>query len=317
MNTYSTVASVRSLIGNLFNEDDFLNLLNRALERLINSGLWKGAIGYAAFQSVNNIFTLPYPFLGVLGAQWFRWPVPVFGQMHEFVFGGPGQPLPNMPPAGIVEDIGDGYATQIDPPSPYSTLYIQTDLPIDNGKIFRVYGISNGREVFDVNGAGTYIPVNTAEGIVFDQVTGFQVPLNADGSSNMVGGWTPYSVDPDGNRTSLGYYYPNETYPSYRRYRIGVTTATSTSLPFAVTVLVRRRYMPVFKDTDWVIPGNIGALTFAMQAIQNENSLNAAQALWDQCYAILNQELHATRGGVRPEMNYEVLGSGALFTNVY
>lgn len=277
-------------------------------------------IGYAAFPTVNEYFTLPYPFLSVVGAQWFRAPVPVFSQFHDFIAGGPGQPVLGQPPQGIVEDLGDGFATMTDPPTAGSTLLIKPDLAIDTGKVFRFYGISNGVEIFDVNGAGMNITVNypsTSESTVFDIVTGIQVPTNPDGSSAMVGGWTLYSVAPGGTQTQLSYYYPTETRPSYRRYRIGVTSAANTQVPNAVTVLVRRRFMPVFKDTDWVMPGNIGALKFGMQAIDSEASKNPAEPLWQQCYNILNQELHATRGAVRPEMNYEVLGALAFFDNVY
>lgn len=308
---------MRAQLGPLFNPDDFTNYVNQALERVVNGGLWKGSIGYTAFPTVDNYFTLPYPYLAVVGAQWLRCPVPVFGQFHDFIQGGPGQPIANLPPEGIVEDLGDGYATMSDPPTPYSTIYIQTDLTIDNGKTFRIFGNSNGREVFDVFGSGMYLNVNTSETTVFDQVTGIQVPTSNNGASSMVGGWTLYSVAPNGTRTSLGYYYPNETNPSYRRYRIGVTSAVNTQVPNAVTVLVRRRYMPVFKETDPVNPGNIGGMKFAMQAIDSEASKNSAQAFWDQAYAIYNQELHATRGSNRPEMNWEALGSGAIFDNVY
>lgn len=321
MNTQLTVGQLRLQIGNLFGTSDFLPLLNQACERIINSGLWKGMIGYAAFPTVDEYFTLPYPFLSVIGSQWFRAPVPVFGQFHEFLPGGPGQPLANQPPNGIIQDLGDGFPTIVDPPTAGSTLLIKPDLLVDSGKVFRFYGISNGLEIFDTNGMGMNVTVNfpsTSVATVFDTVTGIQVPIDpVTGASAMVGGWTLYSVAPDATQTKLGYYYPNETRPCYRRYGIGVTSASNTTVPFAVTVLVRRRYMPVYKETDWVYPGNVGALKFAMQAVDSEASKNPAQPFWDQCYNILNQELHALRGSSRPEMNYETLGGMEGFTNVY
>lgn len=317
VNSYTTVGDVKRQLGNLFQASDIVPYLSQSLERMVNNGIWKGTIGYSAFPTVNNFFSLPYQYLAVIGAQFFRCPVPVFGQYHDFIEGGPGQPIANLPPEGIVEDLGDGYATQSDPPTPYSTLLIKADLLIDAGKVFRVYGISNGNEVYDVFGQGTYLTVNTSETTVFDQVTGIQPPLNADGSSAMIGGYTVFSVSPTGVQTNIAYVYPNQVYPQFRRYRIGVTSNANTTVPNAVTVLVRRRYMPIFKDTDWVIPGNIGAIKFAMQAIDNETAKNDATALWASCTKALDQELHATRGAVRPEMNYSVLGAGALFDNVY
>lgn len=319
--SYTTVASARILIGDLFPSGDFLNLLNRALERVNNSGLWKGVISYAAFPAVNNFFALPYPFLSVIGAQWFRCPVPVFGQFHDFIIGGPGQPITNLPPEGIVEDLGDGYATAVDPPTAGSTLQIVLDLGIDIGKSFRFFGEGTTREVFDVFGAGMNVVttgITTNEGTSFRVVTDIQPPTNATtGACSMIGGWTLNSVAPDGTVTQLGYYYPNQASPQYRRYRIGVTSASNTQVPNAVTVLVRKRYMPVFKETDPITPGNLGALTFAMQAIDSENAKNEAQPLWDKCFAIYNQELHATRGAARPEVAYETLGSMGGFNNVW
>lgn len=316
-NTYTTVASVRQLLGNLFAYEDVIPYINQATERMMNGGIWKGAIGYVAFPSVQEYFSLSYEFLAVIGAQWFRCPVPVFGQYHDFIEGGPGQPIANLPPEGIVEDIGDGYATSSDPPTPFSTLLIKTDLSIDNGKVFRVYGISNGKQIYDVFGQGMYLTVNTNETTVFDQVTAIEPPLNPDGSSAMIGAYTIYSVSPTGVQTNIGYVYPNQVYPQFRRYRIGVTSNSNSQVPNAVTCLVRRRWIPVFKETDFVRPGNVGALKFGMQAIDNETAKNDATALWASCTKALDQELHATRGAVRPEMNYSVLGAGALFDNVY
>lgn len=320
MNTGTTVATARSIIGNLFTSGDFIPYLNQAVERIINSGLWKGTIGYTAFPTVNEYFTLPYPYLSVVGAQWFRCPVPVFSQFHEFLPGGPGQPLANMPPQGIIEDLGDGFATMVSIPTANSQLNFVMDKAADVPATFRIFGVSNGKQVFDDNGMGIDIDVTTANfttSETFDEITGIQVPTNLDGSSALTGGWTLNSVAPDSTVTQLSYYYPNETLPSYRRYGIGVTSASNTQVPFAVTVLVRKRFMPVYKETDWVIPGNLGALKFGMQAIDSEASKNPADAFWAQCYAILNQELHAVRGAVRPEANYETLGDFAGFTNVY
>jgi len=75
--------------------------------------------------------------------------------------------------------------------------------------------------------------------------------------------------------------------------------------------------MPVAQETDWVIPGNLGALKFAMKAIQAEAASNDAAPMWAACYGILNEELHATRGSAKPEMSFEILGGGASFNNVY
>lgn len=321
MQSTLTVGDARRLIGDLFSAEDFVPLLNRASERIINSGLWKGAISYAGFPTVTNYFTLPYQFLAVIGAQWFRCPVPVFGQFHDFVIGGPGQPLSGFPPQGIIEDLGDGYPTQVDIPTSASTLRITINNSADAGKVFRLFGNdANDRQIFDSHGMGinlTTVNPSADTTQTFNTVTGIQAPVNsADGSSAMVGSWTLSSVNA-GTVTLLGSYYPNEARPGYRRYRIGVTSSTNTQVPNAVTVLVRKRFLSVYKETDPLLIDNIGALTFGMQAIDSENAKNEAQPFWDKCFAILNQELHATRGAARPEAALEYLGSLSGFTNVW
>src|SRR6185295_18156761 len=115
--------------------------------------------------------------------------------------------------------------------------------------------------VFDAHGMGinlTTINPSATTTQTFNAVTGIQAPVNADGSSAMIGGWTLSSVN-GATVTQLSYYYPNEARPSYRRYGFGVTTSTSTQVPNAVTVLVRKRFIPVYKETDPVPISNLGA----------------------------------------------------------
>lgn len=321
MNGFLNVGDVRRFLGNLFSPEDVIPYINGGQERLVNSGLWKGAISYCAYPTVTNFFTLPYPFLSVIGTQWFRCPVPVFGQFHDFVIGGPGQPMANYPPCGIVQDLGDGYPTQVDIPTDASMLRITLDSALDAGKVFRLYGDdANDKQIFDSHGMGinlTTVNPSATTSQTFNAITGIQAPVNADGSSAMIGGWTLSSVS-GATVTQLSYYYPNEARPSYRRYQFGTTTSTDTQVPNAVTVLVRKRFVPVYKETDWIMISNLGALKFAMQAIDSEASKNTdqSQPLWAMCFEVLNQELHATRGAARPELSYEVLGSLGGFTNV-
>lgn len=306
-------------MGDLFTPAEFAGYVNGAQERILNSGLWNGAISYCGFPTVTDSFTLPYQFLAVIGAQWFRCPVPVFGQFHDFVIGGPGQPLSGFPPQGIIEDLGDGYPTTVGIPTDASTLRITLDTSSDAGKVFRLYGDdASDRQIFDTHGMGinvTTVNPSVTTSQTFNAITGIQAPVNADGSSAMIGGWTLSSVS-GATVTTLGYYYPNEARPSYRRYRIGVTSSTNTQVPNAVTVLVRKRFIPVYKETDWIAIGNLGALKFGMQAIDSEAAKNEAQPLWDKCFAILNQELHATRGAARPEVSMGGF-SGLSFDNVW
>lgn len=327
MNTQTTVSLVRQQCGSLFNPDDFIGLLNQALNRLIQSGRWNGSLVHTIFPTAPlGYITLPYELLSVMGISMGGLPTPVFGNQHEFIISGPGHIDETKPATGILDFINDGFATRIDP-LPFSTLRIVLDLAIDIGKAFRFYGKSNGRTIYDVFGEGMNIVttgLTTNEGTTFDRVDGIEIPVDATtGASTMIGGWTLYGVDPDGLATFLSYYYPNETKPAYARYKTGtwnITDDESNNNCQAIRLLCQRRFIPVFKETDWVIPGNIGALKASMQAVQQEDAANydSAAPLWQVAEGILNNEVHSGRGAAKPEMSLpqaQFNGDGGFWGN--
>lgn len=308
MNSQTIVADLRKFFTGLFDADDFINLLNQSLNRLIQAGRWSGGLVHAAFPTSIGYVTLPYELLSIMGVSMGNAPVPVFGNQHEFLISGPGHIDETKPAVGILDFINDGFATRIDP-VPYSTLQIVLDLAIDIGKTFRIYGQGSTRTVYDVFGEGMNIVttgLTTSEGTAFLSVTGIEVPVNTAGASTMIGGWTLNGVDPSGTVTQLGYYYPNETRPAYARYKTGTfNTQSPAQANLVIRTLCQRRFIPVYKETDWVIPGSIGALKAAMQAVQCEDANNYAQAapLWETAYGILNNEVHSGRGAARPELS--------------
>lgn len=310
MNTQTSVASLRQQIGSLFSTSDFIPLLNQSLNRIVSGGRWKGAIVHATFPTVPLGFvTLPYELLSIMGVSMGGCPTVVFGNMHEYIVSGPGHIDETKPATGIVDYINDGFCTRIDPPTAGSTIRIVLDLAIDIGKSFRFYGNSWARTIYDVFGEGMNIVttgLTTNEATVFDAVKGIEVQTDSTtGASAMVGGWTLYSVAPDGTATQLSYYYPNETRPAYARYKIGTWNVANDNANLTIRVLCQRRFIPVFKETDWVIPGNVAALKAAMQAIQNEDANNYQQAgpNWQYCWDTLNNEVHSARAGARPEIS--------------
>jgi hypothetical protein len=70
--------------------------------------------------------------------------------------------------------------------------------------------------------------------------------------------------------------------------------------------LCKRRFVRLIQETDLIWPDNIGALKFAMKAIQLEDSgateLQQSQLFWQKCYEVLNQGLKQNRGAIRPKM---------------
>src|ERR1700749_463608 len=107
MNSQVTVAMARSYWGALVpndattGEDLFIKALNVGLQRLTESGKWKGAIEYLTFNPLLNVtgslsngsdgyIVLPRGYAGIVLARFGCVPVPVFGQFHEWIASGPG-----------------------------------------------------------------------------------------------------------------------------------------------------------------------------------------------------------------------------------
>lgn len=303
------------------NDPDFINALNLTCERLIQSGKWQGMIeqvvfGTATMQGSNLAFiTLPPHFVSVLKGRYQCWPgVSVWSQFHEFMECGPGAFNDNNN-LGVgcwyqFVDMGDQFSTQKDVTTPgYLWLYSSAS---DNGKVCRIFGLDalTGEPVYDATTGdlGESIILNSP--VVqtthqFAAVTGFQKPATKNPVTLWVNssaaGVSPYQIS---------YYQSVETIPQYHRYR------TSNVQPLnnnpAITVLCQRRYFPVQAETDFVYPGNLGALQYGLQAYNYErlNRTSDAMVNWKFAEGLMNNQTHSTRGGARVEVDVSLWGDG-------
>lgn len=300
MDTQLTLATVRA---QLYTEVDassanaplFLQRLNEVRERLIYSGKWKGTVMFLNLPSAQGFVTLPRDYLSVLALRYRRVPRMSFTPFFPFSESGPGEldETHNFP--GHLVDLGDGFATQSDIDTA-GTLRVTITGAGDAAKVIRLYGLDeDGNEVYDSTGVPG-LNITTANPIAnttqqFSQVTGIQAPV-------MTLPWT-LSVVNDGTPTQIGVYQPGERTPSYRRYHTGVTTDT-------IYTLCQRRYIPLVNETDWVIPGNMSALRYGLQAMAFEfaGQQEQAEASFAGALRFLNNEARASRGGATPPTNF-------------
>ncbi len=303
MNSNICVADLRRAFAGLFRDDEFIPILNQALNQLTISGRWLGSLVFVSFDSSTGFITLPYEYSAIMGINVGFIPYPVFSQFHRYIESGPGKVDETQPTHGYLMDMGEvDNATLIDPPSTGSTVRIVLNSAADVGKPFRFYGKSNGVEIFDASGRGinlTTTGVTTNFGTVFDKVTGIECPVGVtSGYPALVSNWSLYAVAPSTTATLLSLYYPPDIRPSYRRYQLGTSTE-------AIQCLCQRRFIPVYAETDWVYPGNYRAIKAAMQAIQNEDANNYKEVAenWQIAYDTLNEMVHSSRGAARPELN--------------
>jgi hypothetical protein len=128
-------------------------------------------------------------------------------------------------------------------------------------------------------------------------------------------GWVRvYAVDPaTGSESCVAILAPDETLPMYRRYAIpGYENSDGT----IVTVLAKRKFIPVTSDDDDLIVTNLGALKMMAIAIEKEenNNLDEAAKYEAKALDLLREELREVQGSAigRPQIQMEMFAMGEI-----
>jgi len=318
VNTQINVADARRYLYSIVNQSNpndvlFLQYLNRACQRMTNSGKWLGSIDEITIQpteindSLIGFVTLDRRHQSILGTN-FRWcPAPVYSQWHKYTENGPGWVDPTWSYGGSLIDCGDGWPSQrviTEGTSP--TLRFEISNPLDAGKIVRLFGKKDNKTIFSSDGEGVQLVTafpfaDTTQ--TFDKLTGIQ-------KVQMLGNQTLHTVD-GATVYQIGEYEPTETRPCYHRYQTNILPTTGENR--AIKILAQRRWVELVAETDWVIPGNLEALDSALRAQQQQDTYQtaAALALWGECYSILNQEARAQRGAAQVPV-----ANGSMFADM-
>jgi hypothetical protein len=128
-------------------------------------------------------------------------------------------------------------------------------------------------------------------------------------------GWVRvYAVDPTtGAEYCIAILAPDETLPQYRRYAIpGFEREEGAT----VTVLAKRKFIPVVSDDDDLIVTNLGALKMMAIAIEKEenNNLDEAMKYEQKAVELLREELKEVEGANigRPQVQMEMFAMGEI-----
>ena len=128
-------------------------------------------------------------------------------------------------------------------------------------------------------------------------------------------GWVRvYAVDPTtGSESCVAILAPDETLPMYRRYAIpGFENQEGST----VTVLAKRKFIPVVSDDDDLIVTNLGALKMMAIAIEKEENNNLDDAVKYEAKALelLQEELREVQGSTigRPQIQMEAFAMGEI-----
>ena len=294
--------------------------INSALERIYNSGKWKGLMATVSFNNLVNgnwfpdeavqYITLPRQFQSISGIQFGAAGLPaiprlVFPRWQEYIAGGNGQLSPGTSMQMAV-DQGDGFPVYTDPTQPFYVRFESTD-PQDTSVSVKVMGIdSAGNNDFDsVGNSYLSIPVNTTlTDFTWGKITEIHKPIT-QGAINL------FAVNPNDTtqKSPIAEYEATETIPQYKRYKLGASEFAA-----RINCLCKRRHVELVNGPDdetVITPPNEGALKMTLMALQYEdkNDMERAEEYFNKAIQLLNAELKEDMGNPVITLQMNPLGA--------
>lgn len=292
-------------VGPTLDDGAVTDRINSALERIYNSGKWKGLLASVSFNQsgiaanwwtppVPRTMTLPRRYQAVLGVTFDHYPRLTYPRWQEYIAGGPGGLSAGVGMQKIV-DAGDGHVTWSDPTTSFFPRFEISDAG-DVGKKVYISGVDeNGEQIFDASGNNGLSVELSQAGVSlatrFSKIVSIRKPIT-EGPVNL------FAVNPDNSAQSnqIAAYEPTETVPSYKRYKLASADFTNT-----IDCLCKRRFVPLVNGPDddtALIPDNEGAVKMTLMALQYEdkNDLERAETYFQKAIQLLNSELKEDMG---------------------
>jgi hypothetical protein len=263
-----------------------LAYVNAAIEELMNEGDWPTIIDRLKFKISTPKITLPSDYDRMLYCTVNDVPQQMQSPWFEFV--GYGLDLLSAIGAVAPNPLLPRYEGVLDK----DAVATFEDVPITGGPFYpRVLGVvdervAGVRPVINIQGydaSGKWIRSPDGTGGYKD---GVDVAINGDAdpfyitSSQSISYVTAitkpvtkgyvllYAVNSDASvQQYLGQYAPNDTTPFYRRYSIPNLCNNAAPNPVCVLARLRRRFVPITTDADFLLISNLPALKAMMQAV--------------------------------------------------
>lgn len=279
--------------------------INSALERIYNSGKWKGLMASVLFSNKRDdtmwwtpaspqTITLPRQFQSVLGVTFNNIPRLTYPRWQEYIAGGGGNIVSGSGMQKII-DAGDKFLTWEDPTAEYLPRFEIVDSG-DVGKQIHFTAVdADDQAMYDEDGKTGFTVTLTAEGVTFDKPIAKITSIGKDLTEGMV---KLFAVNP-GNldqKSQIAEYEPTETKPSYKRYKL-VSAESAT----VINCMCKRRFVALVNGADdetILTPDNEGALKMTLMALQYEdkNDLERADEYFQKALQLLNSELKEDMG---------------------
>lgn len=272
-----------------------VDVLNEATMILINEGDWKSTVRTIRFKVRNNSFAMPREVETILQVAIDNYPANAHSHAYEYLEGGPGiLGCGNVVDFQDIVDMGDGHPTFFSMNQSLKLIAI-SDSSADRELTMRVRGrglmnnevkpIAPGEQIKIAAWTGgnegsldqlelvRCLSTNTFQqiaSIVKPETTGYVTLYGYDSATK--------------HMYVLGKYHPDETQPSYRRYKI--TGRISSTQVDCVACRVKLRYLPMKHDSDVLLIQNLPALRTMCQAIHARNMGNTQDGLVRQMDAV-------------------------------
>lgn len=319
---------IPEVLGRCVNDTPYLlGIVNEAIQRLLledQDGSFWGTNQKMVFNVVSNQITGPREVARVSDLSVCGSAINIQNQFYEFLFGGGGLQPPNTCTVnnGPIQALDRGtVSTLADFPSvnSYVRAYL-TDARDVGKKVYIVGKDQNGLVIREQDGYAW----NDGFNLVLAQpfvTSGFTVSqISGVHKDSTYGDVVLYAVNPDsGVETLLSRYAADEEFPAYRRYYLTnlPSQCCSSVTPVQVIGLVKLEFIPVTRDSDFLLIGNLAALKEECLAIkysemETEGSVQLSQMHHKKALALLNKELRVYEGDKRPAVNVAIYGTAHL-----
>lgn len=310
------------------NIPEIRSIVNEAQQRLIQAGGetgWYGGWQKTAFTvASDDTITLPREIIRIQNVAVCDYAVPIQNGFYEFLEGGIG-PQPengcgtNCSNAIRLLDRGM-FPTMVDISTTDQRIRVYPTNAADYGKRILFSGKdANGVIIRSLDGTvmvnGEYVTlgtpfVDTISG--FSEITGIQKDMMTDDV-------LVYQYDMvSGDEVLLARLAPDELVPQYRRYYIdNKPSYCCGGQTIQVQGMAKLEAVPVYKDTDYLVIGNLPALIAECEAIRySEMDSPTALAMEDrkhkEAIRLLQNELRHYMGSHKPAITNPIYGTAKL-----
>jgi len=270
--------------------------LTYAVKVIADQSLLDPSLGTLDLCVCEGTVTLPEDVGTVLEVNSSGQPTLIRNQFFQYHPDGPGSQA--CTPCQYADELGS-VVTYRDPSGPVK-LIAEVESAADNGKMLRVYGTSNGKPIYTAGKTGAL-----EEGFLVPTIFGYSQPNPLVGTidniyrirKDLTNGFVKLiAINSDGTpHTSIGYYGPNETVPSYRRLRVAAQNW--------VRIKYKKRDLKVRSLKDWINIDNEEALLLAIKAVKfrKDNQFEQGRAAEGEAIRLINNQAQSeTPGGIKP-----------------